>query len=85
MKEHRVYLYEFHIDSDSDDDFFNAESVENFYLYEGYHNKLNPQAERFIELCEQEGTVYSLSQFCEELNNDRLNTDNFVFYITDKY
>lgn len=85
MKEYRVYLYEFHIDSDSDDYFFNAESVENFYLYEEHHNKLNQQAEMFIELCEKDGTVYSLSQFCEELNNDRLNTDNFVFYITDKY
>lgn len=89
MKEYRVYVFDYkkyledwykqferHVD---------AELIDNLHIYERHHKKLLPEAETFIDLCEQDGKVYTLETFFSELNNDNINTDNYLFYITNNY
>lgn len=89
MKEYRVYVFDYkkylqdwykHFERHVD-----ADCVDNLHIYESHHKQLLPEAEKIIELCEEDGEVYTLETFFDELNNDRLNTGNYLFYTTNNY
>jgi len=89
MKEYRVYVFDYkkyledwykHFENHVD-----GVLIEDFYYHEQAFGTLLPEAETFISLCEQDGKVYTLEAFSTELNNDNINTDNYLFYITNNY
>jgi len=89
MKEYRVYVFDYkkylqdwykyfdyHVDADAIDD---------WHEYDRSFDRPTTDAIKLIDLCEQDGKVYTLETFFSELNNDNINTDNYLFYTTNKY
>lgn len=58
--------------------------IEAWVDYEIRNNRLTDEAEMFIKMCYEKGTIYSLKSFVESINLNEINTDNMWVYITNK-
>jgi len=82
-KEIRVYV----LSADNDNELnLSSHKIESWSFFEKFEGKLPEEAEKFIELCEIEGSVYSLIGFQTTFNSDDTisNLSNFMF-ITNRY
>jgi hypothetical protein len=81
-KEMRVYVMSADYDFDFD---ISGYEIENWVGYQEQHNKLPSNAEKFIEVCENNGTVYSMYGFHQAFNiEESIGTNDYVF-ITNFY
>lgn len=81
-KEFRVYT----INADDLGDLnISAHDIKDWDLYQDYYNKLTQQAEEFINICEQKGSVYSLDGFMIAFNLDQTISQNDYIFITNNY
>ena len=80
IKEFRVYV----LSADNDFDTC-ALDIENWQLYEQRHGCLPSQAEIYIDICEKEGSVYSVDDFVNAMNFQENDLSNSWIYITNNY
>ena len=81
-KEFRVYV----LSADNDNELkLSGYEIENWNHYQEQHNKLTEEANKFIELCEAEGSVFSLTGFQTAFNLDETISLNDYIFITNSY
>ena len=80
IKEFRVYVLSADYDFDTC-----ALDIENWQYYEQRHGYLPSQAEIYIDICEKEGSVYSLEDFVNAMNFQENDLSNSLIYITNNY
>ena len=81
-KEFRVYVLS--VDNDNELN-LSGYKIENWSYFEKFEGKLPEEANKFIELCKEEGLVYSLTGFQKAYNlYQTINLNDYIF-ITNNY
>jgi hypothetical protein len=78
----KAYVLSLDVETDFE---VHATAIQNWMSYEQQHNKLHPDAERFISVCESLGDVYTLYGFVSFLNFDSASMENSYIYLTKNY
>lgn len=80
-KETRVYVLSSDVDFPFD---MSGYEIENWLLYAEAHGRLTDEAEVFVTMCEEQGSVYSLYGFQRAFNiDDETSSSNDYIFITD--